>query len=223
MQMSRRELNKVRCRERILKASRRLFSAKGYENTMIEDVAERAEISKATLYNYFPNKESLLIGIAEEELEHIRRYLNKDLAEVEDAAEKLRRTVEFFVLDTLAYIDLSRKITYLNSCEDSSLYATRVEMRKLFRELAEEAQRQGSFRSDRDSSDIVDVVISVYLVSQFEWSHISSYTPEFCREKLNRAWHTMLAGVYVEPDPKKRENAEKEPAAAESVDEKKEM
>ena len=66
---SRRELNKRKCRARILKSSRKLFSTKGYENTTIEDVAQRSEVSKATLYNYFPNKESLLIGIAEEELD----------------------------------------------------------------------------------------------------------------------------------------------------------
>ena len=65
---SRRELNKIQCRQRILKASRQLFSTKGYEETTMDDVAERAEVSKATLYNYFPGKDSLLMGIAEAEL-----------------------------------------------------------------------------------------------------------------------------------------------------------
>lgn len=197
MQLSRRELNKLKCRERILKASRRLFSTNGYESTMIEDVAEKAEISKATLYNYFSNKESLLIGIAEEELEHLHRFVSHDLKDVENAAEKIRRVLEFFILDTMAYIELSRKITYLNSCEESPLYATRVEMRQLFRSLVEEAQAQGTFRCDVSASDIVDIVTSVYLMSQFEWSHITTYTPEFCKEKLNRILDKVLAGVYV--------------------------
>jgi len=51
---SRREANKRKSRQKILKASRRLFKEKGYDNTMIEDVADKAEVSKATLYNYFP-------------------------------------------------------------------------------------------------------------------------------------------------------------------------
>ena len=55
-------MNKLKCRRQILKASRRLFKEKGYEATMIGDVAAKAEISKATLYNYFPSKESLLAG-----------------------------------------------------------------------------------------------------------------------------------------------------------------
>ena len=32
--MTKRESNKINCRERILKASRRLFTSKGYEETM---------------------------------------------------------------------------------------------------------------------------------------------------------------------------------------------
>lgn len=45
MPLSKREANKERCRKDILKASRRLFKAKGYENTIIEEVAEKACIS----------------------------------------------------------------------------------------------------------------------------------------------------------------------------------
>ena len=36
MAVSRREANKIKCRQDILKASRRLFKEKGYENTMID-------------------------------------------------------------------------------------------------------------------------------------------------------------------------------------------
>ena len=75
MKQGRREMNKLQCRNRILKMSRRLFTAKGYENTTIEDVAEAAEISKATLYNYFSSKEDLLQGIADAALEEIRSQL----------------------------------------------------------------------------------------------------------------------------------------------------
>ena len=70
MDINRRELNKINSRKRILKASRKLFSQKGYEETMMEDIANKAEVSKATIYNYFPNKESLLIGTADEVLEN---------------------------------------------------------------------------------------------------------------------------------------------------------
>ena len=191
-QLSRREINKKKCRARILRASRRLFSSKGYESTTIEDVAEKAEISKTTLYNYFPNKDSLLIGIAEEELDQIRHLISHDLKDVENAVEKIRRVLEVFVLDSIPYISLSRKITYLNSCEESPMFATRMDMIEIFHSLVLEAQAQGTFCSDIDASDIVDIIMSVYFMAQFEWSHIDTYTPEFCREKLNRILDEVL-------------------------------
>ena len=79
MKQGRREMNKLQCRNRILKMSRRLFTAKGYENTTIEDVAEAAEISKATLYNYFSSKEDLLQGIADAALEEIRQMVRDQI------------------------------------------------------------------------------------------------------------------------------------------------
>ena len=194
---SRRELNKAKCRARILKASRRLFSSKGYEETLIDDVAEKAEISKATLYNYFPNKESLLLGIAEDELGQINNLIAHDLFELENSEQKIRKVLEVFVLDSIPYINLSRKITYLNSCEDSPLFATRLNMIKIFEELVQEAKQQNIFRCDVMSDDIVDIIMGVYLMSQFQWSHISTYTPEFCREKLNRLLDEVLACVKV--------------------------
>ncbi len=197
MKMSRRELNKQKCREKILKASRRLFSAKGYDDTMIEEVAIKAEISKATLYNYFPSKESLLVGIAEDELDQIRDYLENELSEVDDPAEKLLSVLESFIMDCISYINLSRKITYLNSCEESSLYASRVDLLKIFRSLVVDAQERKIFRSDISADDIVDIVMSVYLMAQFEWSHISDYSEEYCREKLHRVFSEVLSGIYL--------------------------
>lgn len=194
--ISRRELNKINCRGRILKASRRLFSANGYENTRIEEVAEKAEVSRATLYNYFPNKDALLIGIAEEELGLIHTMVGSEQIKSKRADEKIRQVLEVFVIDSLQYLTLSRKITYLNSCEDSNLYATRIEMRKIFKTLVLEAQQDNIFKSDIDAGDIVDIIISIYLMAQFEWTKVADYSPEYCSEKLNRFFNITLAGIY---------------------------
>lgn len=180
-----------------MKASRRLFSSKGYEDTLIEDIARKAEISKATLYNYFPNKESLLMGIAQDELDQIKSLLNHDYKDVESSEEKLRRILEVFILDSIPFINLSRKITYLNSVEGSALYATRLEMMSIFRSLIVEAQEQNIFKKEICADDIVDIVMSVYLMAQFEWPNIADYSLEYCKEKLNRILDLILVNIYV--------------------------
>ena len=194
-QLGRRELNKIHCRQRILRASRQLFSTKGYEETTMEDVADRAEVSKATLYNYFPGKDSLLLGIAEAELEQIHQMIQGDLAREPSALERLRRVLEAFVLDSMCYISLSRKISYLNSCEDSDMFATRLEMVRIFRGLVCQAQEAGELRRDVDADDITELVMGIYLTTQFQWVHLEQRPVSYWTERLNRAFRRVMACV----------------------------
>ena len=194
----RRERNKIRCRQRILRASRQLFSAKGYEETTMDDVAERSEVSKATLYSYFPGKDSLLMGIAEAELEQIREMIEGELAEEPSALERLRRVLEAFVLDSMCYISLSRKISYLNSCEDSGMFATRLEMVRILRGLVCQAQDAGELRRDMDADDITELVMGLYLITQFQWVHLERHPVSYWTERLDRAFLRVLACALPE-------------------------
>mgnify|MGYP000844601355 CR=1 FL=1 len=193
METNRRELNKINSRKRILKASRRLFSQKGYEETMMEDIAKKAGVSKATIYNYFPNKESLLIGTADEVLERVEHLVKSELTDCRNSEQKLRLALGEFVSSSVEYLGLSRRITYLNSCKDSVLCSTRKKMVALLKELVINAQNEGLFLDSADADDIVDVIMGIYLIAQFEWSHIDEYSPEFLQEKLNRFFTVMLS------------------------------
>lgn len=64
-----RERNKQRVKERIISAASELFKIRGYHPTTMDDIAEKAEISRATLFNYFPSKETLLLPWGQEILE----------------------------------------------------------------------------------------------------------------------------------------------------------
>ncbi len=200
MNQSRREQNKQQCRARILKASRRLFSARGFEQTTMEDVAARAEVSKATLYNYFTSKDSLLMGIAEAVLEEIRQLV-ASMQDEQSALEKIRRVMQTFVSDSINYIALCRKITYLNSCEQSELYQTRLDMLAILRELVCQAQSQAELRSDVPADDIVDLLMGLYLTTQFQWPHISQYSREACMQKLDYFLALTLAAVKPAAQP----------------------
>lgn len=49
--------------DQILDAAARLFAEKGFHRTTTRQIAEAAEVSEGTLYNYFENKNDLLFGI----------------------------------------------------------------------------------------------------------------------------------------------------------------
>jgi TetR/AcrR family transcriptional regulator of autoinduction and epiphytic fitness len=51
-------------REAIISASIDEFYAKGYEGSSMDTIAKKANVSKATVYNHFKNKEELFLAIA---------------------------------------------------------------------------------------------------------------------------------------------------------------
>ena len=62
----RREREKAQRRSAIINSVRELILSQGIERIGMEDIAQKAELSKATVYLYFPGKHVLLSEIGEE-------------------------------------------------------------------------------------------------------------------------------------------------------------
>lgn len=62
----RRERKKVETRHRILTSAVGLFAARGYDATTMDDIAESADVSRATVFNFFPRKSDLVLAWFEE-------------------------------------------------------------------------------------------------------------------------------------------------------------
>jgi AcrR family transcriptional regulator len=64
-----RERKKRQTREAIAAAAMELFKARGYDAVTVAEVAEAADVSEKTVFNYFPTKEDLVFSRGQERLE----------------------------------------------------------------------------------------------------------------------------------------------------------
>lgn len=64
---------RVRTQNSIMKAALILFSKNGFDETSMESIAEKAEISAGTLYNYYGSKPVLLLAIFADRTKEIRK------------------------------------------------------------------------------------------------------------------------------------------------------
>ena len=99
---ARRENEKEQRRQAILQAAREVFFDEGFRQATVEVVAERAGISKGTVYLYFQSKETILAHLLLEGLDDLVDKLKDTYASDEplSAEERLRRMAwmyfEFF-------------------------------------------------------------------------------------------------------------------------------
>ena len=68
----------------IYQAAAQVFSKKGYEGTTTDLIAERAGVSIGTLYQYFPSKDAILLGLFEQ-------HLNETKVAAENFLDEVRR------------------------------------------------------------------------------------------------------------------------------------
>jgi AcrR family transcriptional regulator len=85
-----RDRKKRETRQRISDMATMLFAMRGFEAVTVAEVAEAADVSKMTVFNYFPRKEDLLLDRHEDRLETLRSVI-RDRPAGESVVAALRR------------------------------------------------------------------------------------------------------------------------------------
>ena len=110
----------------ILQAARKRFAYYGFSKATMDEIARDVGMGKASLYYYFPTKESLFKAVISHEqdefLEQAQEFLKTDIS----AAEKLHQYV-------LRRLDYFHELVNLSKLSFHSMY----EMRPLFGDLFE--------------------------------------------------------------------------------------
>ncbi len=68
---TRTRLSAVERRNQLVQVGRAVFAEKGYEGASVEEIAERAKISKPIIYEHFGGKEGLYAVVVDREMEYV--------------------------------------------------------------------------------------------------------------------------------------------------------
>ena len=184
-------------KKRILEAAEQVFGDIGYSDFTIDDIAEKSDFTKPTIYKYFQSKEEIIFAVFLQgktmELELI-----KDLERIENNFEKLKFFAKIFFefhkkhplyMELVKYIKSRKtenlKISDAYMQEFHSLFSN---MRKNILSIVENGQKDGTITKDIDAFTASELYISTLQVIQTKSSNDKNFSAQQAVEIFLRAF-----------------------------------
>lgn len=112
--MNKRQLQKQKTREHILKIAKQEFVKKGFLNTATSEISERSGIAHGTLFLHFKNKDALIVEILDKELEEINLAIRQMIAKAADLEQLLLQYLNLLQEDEELFAVLARELPFYN-------------------------------------------------------------------------------------------------------------
>lgn len=175
--LTRRERNKLTTRTKLLEAASKLFSEKGVPGTTVDEIAETADVARATFFNYFQTKNAVLHELWIEQISAFISAVNEQVALDIATSERLHN-----LFDQIARKVISRPAYHKAVMAELELDWTKPEISKArvdrFHEalarLVEAGIARGDVRTD--------------------------YEPSFLAQMIGAAYWSVLRGWRLDPD-----------------------
>lgn len=164
-ELSRRERKKRSCKYTILRAARELIMERGLD-VLVEDVANKADISYPTFYNYFPTKASLFYAIYLEEIEDIQEFAEMELAGETSAKRRIERLFNEIMRDfsRYRYVDLYLAGEVAKRTEEDG---GEERINRMFRNAIQSGVDAGEFKPGVDANLYGRLITGILLSASF--------------------------------------------------------
>ena len=150
---------------RLLAVATELFAEKGFDATSVQEVVERAKVTKGALYHYFDSKQDLLYEIYHPIISVQLADLERILAAGRPAPDTLRAIIVNLVQTTAARADqamvFGREMHRLDRARLAAVRADRRRYHDLVRDVVARAQAAGEFAAVADADTVTLVIFGV--------------------------------------------------------------
>ena len=198
--LPKRDRNRQDQRERILDAARALFASRGFDAVTMGEIAERAGVVRATVFNQFGSKGALVEAITAGVLDVWAAMLERALADEKTSTPTLVRAL----FDHMGlgieqfhgfYRGVFREIMKIQVGLDEGGLAEQASARadeRLARLIAR-GQQRGDLSRDFETADLVSAFSSLTNGTITRWLY--EETAGSLRERMNRAAEILLRPV----------------------------
>ena len=114
----RRKREKIQRQNDILEAAEEVFFAKGVRNATMDDIAEKAELSKGTLYLYFKSKELLYFGIHLRGMQILREKFQEAVDSQTDGFSRVKAIGEAYIKFAYDFPSYFRAMDFYENVDD---------------------------------------------------------------------------------------------------------
>ncbi|WP_298552847.1 TetR/AcrR family transcriptional regulator [Streptomyces luteogriseus] len=198
--VGRRERNKQRVRERLYMAAVELFVEKGYDQTSIDEIAERADVARGTFFNYFQRKEDIIGAWGERRRAALVTGLEESGAFTPGSIARLQQCMAVLVrinqeeprLTTAmltAWVKAGRPIL-------EEPYVAEV-----FAEIVDSGMGRGELNPGMSPIGVGNVLRDVYLGALYRWASRPSDTTGTLAEELQQILQLLLDGMTAPKTP----------------------
>jgi AcrR family transcriptional regulator len=146
-------------------AAVRLFAAKGFDATTVQEVVAAAEVTKGALYHYFGSKDDLLFEIYRSLIGRQMADLDRIVEREQDIATTLREIVVSLVETTAVSVDEAavffREMHRLDAERMAAFRAERRRYHETFRAVVEQGQASGRFSAVVPAETAVLIALGV--------------------------------------------------------------
>lgn len=195
----RRERKKLAVERRIRRAAADLFERKGYDETTVGEIAERADVAKGTVFNYFPRKDALLEAFRAE----LYGEVEAELGPVDTWPGSIREQVTRLLFALVARAERNPELFRTMVIENMRTFWARPDcspgsqpLRRLLRAVMTRACPAGEGAAGDDVQSAVKLLEAAYVTTMVEWVKDGGPGEEL-RAELTRRVDIILRGIGV--------------------------
>lgn len=163
---------KEQTRLEIMQAAYALFLEQGTEEVSVEAICERAGVSRATFFNYYPQKEMILSDVFRLRVARVREFLDERSAREHKDISDVIEILLLFGAENEKLKPKARQILmtmWLNKGCQEQMRDVRQELVDTLAHFIDKLRRAGKLKTTAKSIDIAETMFSIYVGCTMEW------------------------------------------------------